>query len=388
MHNNQSFPAHPATRNSSFELLRILAMILVIFPHATISLEYSDFVGPGAGQALSEGPLASALCVTMIRPFMPNVGIGTFFALAGYFLVLAPPVRFKKIFRMACLCLFYSAVSLVMFLAILHGGGYAFPEIEPVGANRFLWYLSTPFAVFRSYAGGWWFVGIYFILCMLSPRLNAAFRSLSRKGFFCVFLLLFCWHALYAVGRIQFPSFFRGLFYYGLGAGTRLYGPRNLPRLLTGLVFLATWILTGLTELWEVRSAPPDMMWQWISFFGRWICNGLMIPLAVFALLSFFGACNLKYSPFVNGIARTTFGIYLLHTTVPVTALLWHTARAPAAFYWTPSFPVRVILDTIGVFIACSAVEFAREKFLEKHCPKLVDTLYMHFRKVLFPAKP
>ena len=188
-------------------------MILVIFPHATCSLEYGDFVGPGAAHALSEGPLPSALCVTLIRPFMPNVGIGTFFALAGYFLVLAPPVRFAKLFRMACLCIFYSVVSLVIFLAVLHCGGYAFPEIEPIGANRFLWYLSTPFAVFRTYAGAWWFVGIYFILCMIAPRLNAAFRALSRKGFFFLFLLLFCWHALYAVGRIQFPAFFRGLFY-------------------------------------------------------------------------------------------------------------------------------------------------------------------------------
>lgn len=361
-------------------------MILVIFPHATISLEYSDFVGRGAGKALSEGPILSALCVSMIRPFMPNVGIGVFFALAGYFLVLAPPVRFKKIFRMACLCLFYAVLSLVIFLSVLYGGGYAFPEVEPIGANRFLWYLSTPFAVFRSYARGWWFVGIYFILCVLSPRLNTVFRSLSRKGFFFVFLLLFCWHALYAVGRIQFPAFFRGLFYYGLGAGTRLHGPRKLPRLMTGVVFLSAWVLTGMTNLWEVRSAPPGILWQWISFFGRWICHGLLIPLAVFSLLSFFGAWNLKFHPMVNGIARTTFGIYLFHTTLPVASLLWHTARAPAAFYWEPSFPMRVVLDTMGVFIACSAFEYVREKFLARYCPSLVDTLYERLRKLLLPS--
>ncbi len=380
--------AHQMTRNSSFELLRILAMLLVIFPHATISLEYSDFVGPGAGKALSEGPISSALCVTMIRPFMPNVGIGVFFALAGYFLILAPPVQFKKIFRMACLCLFYAVVALIMFLSVLYGGGYDFPEIAVDGANRFLWYIWTPFAVFRSYAGGWWFVGIYFILCVLSPTLNTSLRSLSRKGFFLVFLLFFFWHALYAVGKIQFPAFFRGLFYYGLGAGTRLYGPRNLPHFLTGMIFLATWILTGMTELWEVRAAPPDILWQWISFFGMWICRGLLIPLAVFSLLSFFGAWNLKPNPIVNGIARTTFGIYLLHTTVPVSSLLWHTSRAPAAFYWTSSFPIRVILDTFGVFIVCAAVEYAREKFLESYCPTLVDTLYMRLKKLLLPAKP
>ena len=292
-----------------------------------------------------------------------------------------------RVFRMACLCLYYSMVSLVIFLFALHVGGYSFPEIEAIGANRFLWYISTPFAIFRSYAGAWWFVGIYLILCLLSPRINTAFRALSPKGFFFVFLLLFGWHALYAVGRIQFPAFFRGLFYYGLGAGTRLYGPRNLPRLLMGMVVLSTWVLTGMTNLWEVRSAPPDLVWQWISFFARWICNGLLIPLAVFALLSFFGSCNLKPHPLVNGIARTTFGIYLLHTTVPVASLLWHTSRAPAAFYWTASFPIRVILDTFGVFVACSAFEFAREKFLERFCPTLVDTLYMRLRQSLFPAK-
>lgn len=385
VHDHPSLSAHRMHRNSSFELLRIIAMILIIFPHATNSLVYSDFAGPGAGEALSKGPLLSALCVTLIRPFMPNVGIGVFFALAGYFLVLAPPVRIKKLFRMACLCLFYAVVSLVVFLAVLHGGGYAFPEIQAIGANRFLWYLSTPFAVFRSYAGGWWFVGIYFILCMISPRLNTALCSLSRKGFCWVFLLLFCWHALYAVGRIQFPSFFRGLFYYGLGAGFRLYGPRHLPRYVTGMFFLATWLLTGMAELWEVRAAPPGILWAWCSFFSRWICRGLLIPLAVFSLLSFFGACNLAYRPFINGIARTTFGIYLLHTTIPVSALLWHTARAPAAFYGTPSFPIRVVLDTIGVFLACSVVEFAREQVLERYCPNLVDNLYTYIRKILHP---
>lgn len=384
---NQSLLAQRINRNSSFELLRIFAMLLVIFPHATNSLEYSDFVGPGAGIALSEGPLLSALCVTLIRPFMPNVGIGVFFALAGYFLVMAHPVRFKKLFRMACLCLFYALVSLVIFLAVLHGGGYAFPEIEAIGANRFLWYLSTPFAVFRSYADGWWFVGIYFILCMVSPRLNAAIRSLSRHGFFFVFLLLFCWHALYAVGRIQFPAFFRGLFYYGLGAGLRLYGPRHLPRYVTGMLFLATWLLTGLVGLWSARTAPPGIVWEWLSFFGSWTCNGLLIPLAVVALLSFFEECNLAYSPFINGIARTTFGIYLFHTTIPVSALLWHTNRAPAAFYWTPSFPIRVVLDTIGVFVVCSVFEWAREKCLARFCPELVNILYMRLRKMLLQDK-
>ena len=113
----------------------------------------------------------------------------------------------------------------------------------------------------------------------------------------------------------------------------------------------------------------------------------MLIPLAVFALLSFFEASNLKYHPFVNGVARTTFGIYLLHTTVPVSALLWHTARAPVAFYWTPSFPIRVVLDTIGVFVACSAFEYARGKFLEKFCPTLVDTLYTRLERILLPAK-
>jgi hypothetical protein len=137
-------------RNSSLELLRIIAIILIFWMHGASSYRNNQ--------------LSAWLCIVIET--IGNIGVALFVLTSGYFGIKLKPL---KMIRLEMMLLFYCWIGLVF--RFLWGEAQAFDGAQ---------ILSYIFPVIGRYS---WYFTCYFVLVFLSPFLNDALEKLDRKTF-------------------------------------------------------------------------------------------------------------------------------------------------------------------------------------------------------------
>lgn len=139
-----------STRNSSFELLRILALILIFWMHGSSSY--------------SNNELSAWLCIAIST--VGNIGVSLFILISGWFGIR---LDLKKMIKLDLMLMFYCWIGLalqyVWGTADLLDGSQKLSYVLPV-IGRFSWYFTC-----------------YFALAFLSPFLNEMTEKLTRERF-------------------------------------------------------------------------------------------------------------------------------------------------------------------------------------------------------------
>lgn len=159
-----SEPTSP--RSSGIELLRIIAMTLIVCGH---------FFYHGFEHTLKLTSAYRALAPLHI------CGVNLFFLISGWF-----GIRFslRSLMRLVGITFFFSALNVGLLAVSGH-------EVE----HKILYDLFL-FPVSR---GGYWFIMVYCALMILSPLLNAGIGNIGRDRF-NAFMLLFTFLTLYSCG--------------------------------------------------------------------------------------------------------------------------------------------------------------------------------------------
>ena len=180
-------------RNSSIELLRIVAMLMIILGHLS-GHGILHMISDDALQIWSGGSTLNKLFCILLLPG-GRVGVGIFFLITGYFMINKSSVSIRKVLAET---VFYSAMlSLVAFI-------FSFGSIKDV--VRSIVPLSN---------NSWWFVTSYIILVLCAPAINKFCLSLSRENkFLC---LIMVWIFTYTI------PYMYGSYYYGLERGLLFY---------------------------------------------------------------------------------------------------------------------------------------------------------------------
>ncbi len=266
------------TRQSNFELLRLIAMLMVMIGHAIGYVQETDLTGIQGVCKMAVGQLC-LVCVNVFVMISGWFGIKASWKGAGALLF--------QVFFIASLCyLVFWAIGL------------------PVSFKNDL----VPYLLFGK---GYWFVVSYLILYAISPVLNAFIERASEKEF-----------------RYALIFFFLAEFVYGflLDTGHYAYG-------FSPLAFIGLYLLSRYANLYPGKLFSFD---KWtdlavyagvsvISMFGFWFgykwfgmgfhLNHYDSPLAVIAsiyFLLFFSKLNFQ-SKAINRLAVSAFAIYLLH---------------------------------------------------------------------------
>ena len=140
------------TRDSNFELLRILCMCFVIGGH--IVMKYDD-----GGFGTTEYYIGNIL-----RSFF-MVSVNCFVLISGYFGI---KLNYKKLMKMLIQVLFYSIF--IYLITIIFG-------IHTIELKKDI-LLFIPIISKR-----YWFITIYFVLCIISPILNLIISNIDKDQF-------------------------------------------------------------------------------------------------------------------------------------------------------------------------------------------------------------
>lgn len=318
-------------RQSNLELLRILAMCMIICCHF---VTYNNF---GPTDVLSDKMLA----LSMLR-LGGKLGVVLFVMITGYFL-LDKPFRWRRIISLSRQTIYFSVV--VAILAFL------FEETKPdlLGVLKIMFPL-----VMENY----WFPTDFAIILLLSPALNLLVHNINRRN------LLF--GVLGSITLIGFPiivpdvknSVIGLVLAYILGAFIQKYRLNfsNIKLLaVLVLVVVATVVITGLL-ITESRSS------EFIAGFRLFFVTGFNVSAysAAFLIFMIFKQWEFGNIKIINLIASTTFGVYLFHDSRAFRLYMWHEIIDPTR--WTGlSLVVGLSLTVISVFAVGMVLDILRQ---------------------------
>lgn len=342
MANKQDTPNVSKGRQSNVELLRILSMFLIIAHHFSVH----------------GGFTFSSTAVTVNRVWMQfmnaggKIGVNLFILIAGYFLVQVPRVNWRKAFRLWLRLAVYSVCITILFYSL---------HLEQVSIKGFIKsFMPLTFPV-------WWFSNTYFLLYLISPYLNRLIQHLSKKEHLkALFFLGIVWVILPTVTNRQFEqnSLLWFIYLYFCGAFIYLY-QEDWKRyrssygkifLLVATLFYTSIVLFDVLGMWSNRFAVHAL-----TLFQQ---NRLAAFSLSVLLFLFFLTMQLGSHKWLNTIASTTFGIYLLHDHPFSRQLLWKELFKNSTFATKPILIVYSILAVVAVFAICGVIDFIMQNGL------------------------
>lgn len=315
-------------RKSNFELLRILAMFMVLILHSYVFPVCDKDIGFFIYHLIWE------LCV---------VAVNLFVFISGFFQIKTSVNGFVKYFIVIC---FYSLIL-----------GYL---------NK---HISGPF-------GSWWFVNVYFQLMLIAPFLNKIIDSLAKR------------EHLYFISSVAILNFFFGFYSCNPGYETGY----NLVNFVCIYVTARYLYKYPHCYIMRMNKKTLFFIYFVLCFFNGcmyWIGNGNVnflngiaiwynsptVFLASMFLFASFVKIKIGSNKTLNWIAVSSFSVYLI-SNHPYFADNWYPCLWPMVFkYWNHSiyiFIVNMITMNVVIFMVCIIIDKIRMVLTRKIERKIV----------------
>lgn len=331
------------TRNSAFELLRIISMLLILMHHYSIHAGF-DFMSP----------LTPRLFFVQILNMGGKIGVNLFVLISGYFLCKSE-FYWKRILKLELQVVFYSILIPLLF--------YIFaPEKSSIKD------IIKGFTPIRSRL--YWFYTVYFFLALLSPFLSKMIQGLEKKDFQkLIFLLVFFWvliPLLPKFGTLLYSLLGWFILLYLCAAYIRFY-PEDFQKntffyLLIGIgaylgiiFYILSFDLLSLFDLKFRQKINYYIPERNILVFS----SSLMIFIG-------FSKLNIHCSKIINIFSSTTFGIYLISDNNLTRIFLWKDFFKNSNFLSSNWIFVHALVAICSVFMISSTLDLIRKYFLEK----------------------
>ena len=304
-------------RRSNLELLRIVAMLMIIAFHIYRHCVSGQLTDPDSMERMGNGlfsvPLfyKKLLLLTVFSSF-GRAGNVIFMTLTGYFMVAkGREIRLIPIAKKLLLEQGYAAVLLVITSLLVF-------RRNPDGCTTL-----TEVNLFNSMS---WYVGYYFLVMLLARLcLNRYLEKLERKQYRLFLFALLCMTQFKWIIKLlngvtgDLVILITGVFLYSLGGYIRRYQPFARVRTwaIFGVIF-GIYVLLFLSTYAGVqnriqdyyREASTDPFIQYIPNVGD---NSIVAILLGLSLFELFRRIKMPCCRVINYLGGATFMIYLFH---------------------------------------------------------------------------
>lgn len=290
-------PPTQKTRNSSIELLKLFAILMVVVSHGLPDNPAGEYIGSISITAASLNPQHFLLG---LMHNLGQIGNDIFLFCSAWFLLDSHSSNLKKIAHIMGDCLVISIILTGFFLLL----GYEFP-------TKYLLRMFFPISFNNN-----WFITCYLLLYAIHPLLNVIIRSISQRNhlLFClVSLVLYCAAGFLMAGGLFFYSDFLGfIIIYFLAAYLKLYLPKTIESKWFGPLAIAIGVAG-----WLGMNAATNFLGLYIDYFSNIVMRWNTFINPFFILLSIGLFCQVKKRSFhnrtINYFSGLSLLIYILH---------------------------------------------------------------------------
>lgn len=350
------------SRSSNLELYRIIVMLLIIAHHYVIN----------SGLTLPGGPIYSNL-TTWKSLFLLSfgafgkIGINCFVLITGYFMCKSQ-ISAKKFAKLFFEVVFYDVIISTIFYVTGYSG-QSFPS--------FLKSL-LPFTTIAQN-----FTGCYLVFFLCIPFLNVLIHHLTQKQHFYLIILLGFTYVF--MGTIPFFSVTMNyvswyIVLFVIASYIRLYPTKTFEKtklwgwltLLFVILSISSVIISTLL-MTKIGKLSPYMFVT--------DSNTLLALLTALSSFIFFKNLKIPQCKFINLVAKTSFGVLLIHTAGDsMRKLLWNDILNNVGVYDSNLLPLHAVGSVIAIYAVCFAIDFLRIKFIETPIFKLWDKHYENIK--------
>lgn len=319
-------------RNSNFELLRIVSMLIIILYHFLIHT------------VIPNNPSAAFILKPVIT--LLHIGVICFVLISGYW-----GIRFttKGLINLLVQCIFYSLLIYVT--------ACIFTPLSFSIAG-----FAKAFIPFQ-----WWYIQIYLCLFLLSPMVNNALKNATAK------------EKIVHIGLLTLVSSVLGFMIPGLENGRNpinfiliYYIGNYLRHHLTFkasakklTLYYTIFVIAMFLSLLFLSQWPTLRDFIFTQVFFQYNAIGLLFASAlVFAI---FGKINLQ-STVVNHIANSVLAVYLIHENTYLSSYMYQfIGSIQQQLNSTIAYSLFLLGATLAVFFACIGID--------KLCKPLINWL-------------
>ncbi len=332
-------------RNSNLEVLRIIAMCMIILIHFAAA---TDIANLGVDGKFGRYVGASIVGVC-------NMGVTCFCLISGYF---GMKFSWKKLFKFEIMMIMFSLIETVVLVA-------AFPE-QMQGSALLEQVIKSVFPfVSRKY----WFYSCYICVFLFSGFIQKLIDTLKKEEFekllalllivFSVFPTIFYFEIMQDAGK----GLVQMLMLYLIGRYIRLYKDVPVPKGKTSLLFGVLWLANTISIMHPVR----------VGSIVHSLCRDNSITNIAMAVILLYLFKDMKFSSrFVNAVTANMFAVFALENTLVQVA-----ARIVGSGKLNAGNPVLGLVLLVGIilliFIVCALVGKVRELLFGKLEDGLID---------------
>ena len=310
--NKKSMKEYKNERQSNFELLRIIAMIMIVAHHLTIHC-FAVQLGDKSLYALGESFNKAIFFKKLLLPqlFMTGGKIANiiFVLITGYFLIdrkINITKQIKKIFSQLAF-----VVPIIVFVSFLF---YRYHSNTFIGIQNF-----------NILNSDYWFIGYYIgIISIAYIFLNKFLNKLKKKEYdillaimLSILSIAFLRNSISDISP-NILTLFVGIFIYSLGGYIRLYSPfKNIRTIILFFIIIISIIALCINNynntLVNINIAQSNNMqgiYQSLIGYSEYSIFCLLIGISTFEI---FRRIKMKNIRIINYISSSTFMIYLLH---------------------------------------------------------------------------
>lgn len=327
-------------RQSNFELLRIVSMLLIVLHH------FGYYAPDTAGDPIKTG-------VLLLLAWGGKLGVNLFILISGY-MTACSTFKARSLLRVVFETVFYSVSILFLFLIFN-------PTVVDSASNVVKSFIPCISSMY-------WFVTSYIGMVIVSPVLRSLLKRLSQEQL-CRLLILML------VPLSVIPTF------------------THMDFIVNGFVwFVYLYLVAGYIRLWGIpwsrrltfRLIALSFAVIYLSSFAiSCVCGERKMPLT--AMNSIFMLClsvcvfkavselNIGSIAFINKMAAGSFSVYLIHENWLIRKTLWPSLEP---IYNSPSALLLLegLLFACMLFVICSLLDLIRQKFIEQPLFKLLDS--------------
>lgn len=350
-------------RFSSIELLRIVAMLLIVSYHVIFHLDID---------MLSVDVMSNKIFINFLM-FNGKLGVNLFMLISGYFLINS---KFKlkniiKLFINATIC----SVAILVLLSFLS---------YPIGI---LDYIKNLFPVFFNV---YWFISTYFVIYLFVDYINNFLLNLSKKKYFFLLIML-------SIILSVLPSFFNMdiigennflwlLFMYFVGAYIKLYFSTQkscLKYIFIGLSFYIMAVLSSFVFQYLGNTYPIFLEHQF--YFSKQYSIFLLVA-SIFIFLGF-QTIKIKTNSKINIIASCMIGVYLIHDNYLLREYLYLHLFQNNLYFNSSQFIFRILVTILIVFVVSIGITMIYKYTIGKYIDKLSDIIKMKIKNMKIMKK-
>jgi len=356
--NNNNVSNKPKVRQSSIELLRIIAILLIICHHFSIHSNFNF----DEDEEKNKQNFLNHLWIQFLS-LGGKISVNIYVLISGYFLSNSSKVEISKFLKLEFQLIFY---------AMLDYATGIFVNYTTFNFREFIHYF------FPVTYDNWWFATNYVVLYLLFPFINGSIHELDRKTYRnCLIVMTMIWCVL--------PSIF-------LVSG---YGYNFL------IWFIYIYIFAGYIRKYKIGENTSSIIWiisgilcyffitifaiacDYIGMFYEPLKENIgslfdmnRIPIFIASILIFIGFTRMNFSSrFINLISSATFGVYLIHDAFYPRYVIWTEIVNATQYTYSNKLIPYSIISILSVFVICVIIEIIRIFTIEKLYMKLIKYL-------------